>query len=138
MSKTLNEVFDLTPYIPADPKPVVVIDQPTDDFTKIDNDADMASENIKGLLDVGKTAIQQAASIAEDSEEPRAYEVLANMMKIMADMNSQLLDIHDKKKKIKGVAIPVPQGNTINNTAVFVGTTSEMLKNIKNGNNATD
>ena len=70
--------------------------------------------------------------VAKQSEHPRAFEVVGNLMKQLADVNQQLLDIHLQKQKLdapkKGV------GDKVTNNAIFVGSTAELNKLIKNMN----
>ena len=104
----------------------------------VDSDAEIASANLKKLIVLGQDAAERAAAVAEESESPRAYEVLSTLLKTMSDMNIQMLDIHEKKKKIKtSVDQPPAQGGTVNNTSVFVGTTAglmELLEQHRKGN----
>ena len=98
-------------------------------INSVDSDAEIASANLKKLIDLGQDAAERAAAVAEESESPRAYEVLSTLLKTMSDMNIQMLDIHEKKKKIKtSVDQPPAQGGTVNNTSVFVGTTAGLME----------
>ena len=125
MSKKISEVFDVEP---VDNKPQLPQVSNHDD-TNIVDDAELARRNIRGMLDVGNRALENAYEVAIQSESPRAYEVLSNMLKTMADINSQLLDVHEKKKKALGINKPQEQAqpNTVNNIA-FVGTTNDLNK----------
>jgi hypothetical protein len=70
--------------------------------------------------------------VADESEHPRAYEVVATLMKTMADLNKDLLDIQKKKRDLVGKEV-VPSDGSINvDKAVFVGSTSDLIKLIKN------
>ncbi len=98
-------------------------------INSVDSDAEIASANLKKLIGLGQDAAERAAAVAEESESPRAYEVLSTLLKTMSDMNIQMLDIHEKKKKIKtSVDQPPAQGGTVNNTSVFVGTTAGLME----------
>lgn len=123
----LNDVFDVDA---TESKLPVTIERKAiaEEQIDVDSDAQLASRNLKILIELGQTAAQRASEVAEDSEEPRAYEVLGNLLKTMSDMNIQLLDIHEKKRKIKGAAPSDQQNNTVNNTAVFVGTTAGLME----------
>ena len=113
-------------------------DTTSPNINSVDSDAEIASANLKKLIDLGQDAAERAAAVAEESESPRAYEVLSTLLKTMSDMNIQMLDIHEKKKKIKtSVDQPPAQGGTVNNTSVFVGTTAglmELLEQHRKGN----
>jgi hypothetical protein len=125
MSKKISEVFDVEP-VPMDRVILPTISEDDKDST-VSTDAELARTNIKGLLNLGNRAIESALEIAIQSETPRSYEVLATMLKTVSDMNSQLLDVHEKKRKIleKSTEKNIPTANVTNNVA-FIGTTSEM------------
>lgn len=136
---TLDDVFDvetrevsITPNLTTPPSTIKV-----DDVT-VESDAALASKNLKKLIELGQDAAERAATVAEESESPRAYEVLSTLLKTMSDMNIQMLDIHEKKKKIKTNVDQIPSsGGTVNNTSVFVGTTAglmELLEQHRKGN----
>jgi len=125
MSKKISEVFDVEP-VPMDRVTLPKI-QEDDKDSNVSSDAELARTNIKGLLNLGNRAIESALEIAIQSETPRSYEVLATMLKTVSDMNSQLLDVHEKKRKIleKSPEKNIQTANVTNNVA-FIGTTSEM------------
>lgn len=124
----LDDVFDVeTREVVSSPN-VLPATINTED-NSVDSDAAIASTNLKKLIVLGQDAAERAAAVAEESESPRAYEVLSTLLKTMSDMNIQMLDIHEKKKKIKtSVDQPATQGGTVNNTSVFVGTTAGLME----------
>ena len=135
----LDDVFDvetrevsITPNVTTSPSTIKV------DDVSVESDAALASKNLKKLIELGQDAAERAATVAEESESPRAYEVLSTLLKTMSDMNIQMLDIHEKKKKIKTNVDQNPSsGGTVNNTSVFVGTTAglmELLDQHRKGN----
>lgn len=66
--------------------------------------------------------------VATESDSPRAYEVLTNMMKTLSEMNKDLIDIHDKLTDAESKKVTIK--NTTNNS-IYVGSTSE-LQNLIN------
>jgi len=91
----------------------------------LDNDIKFARQNYYDILVKGSEAMEEMMEVARATEHPRAFEVLSNMMKTMADVNGNLLDLHKKSKDIKKedkAALPPP---TTNNN-VFVGSTAEL------------
>lgn len=98
---------------------------------KIEDDYDHARNNLRDLLLDGKVALQTALSVAQQSEHPRAIEVVGNLMKQLADINQQLLDLHQQKQKLDG---PKESSKKVTNNAIFVGSTAELTKMIKNMN----
>jgi hypothetical protein len=69
--------------------------------------------------------------VAKASEHPRAYEVVATIMKTLIDSNKELVAMSSKKVKDDEI---VPESNkpVTNNTAIFVGSTTELQKYINN------
>lgn len=86
-----------------------------------DQDKRYAKQNLKELIDTSMDAFNKLCQIANASEHPRAFEVLAKMMDSIASTNLQLLEIEkeEAKKKEKDSA------KTVNNT-MFIGTTEQM------------
>jgi len=127
MSKKISEIFDVEPVRSDINLPQVSSEISPGDQGVLD-DADLARSNIRQMLDVGNRALENAYEVAVQSESPRAYEVLSTMLKTMADMNSQLIDIHEKKKKaLSKVETPTEGPKSVTNVA-FVGTTSDLNK----------
>lgn len=96
----------------------------------IEDDADYARKNLRSLIEKGNTAVDNIIEIARQSEHPRAFEVAAGMLKNLADMNKDLLEIQKRKRDLS------PQdmsgAKTVNvDKAVFVGSTAELVKMLK-------
>ena len=100
---------------------------------KIESDYDKTRGNLHELLSKGQDALEYALTVAKQSEHPRAFEVVGNLIKQLADVNQQLLDIHQQKQKLDGPKSESANKIT-NNNAIFVGSTTELAKMIKNMN----
>jgi hypothetical protein len=127
LNKNLSEIFDIEPVeevTQIQTMPVVV---ETSDV--VETDSNYARENIKTLIDTGNKALNDLAYVANQSESPRAYEVLANMMKNLTEMNKDLLQLQKTKRELAPQS-EVSKGVSIDK-AVFVGSTTELLKMIK-------
>lgn len=118
----LSEVLDVEPITIENE--VVVIEN------AIDDDAEYARVNIRALITKGNLAMDNLLHVAKESEHPRAYEVAANMLKNLADMNKDLMEIQKRKKDL----LPhETKSNSMNiDKAVFVGSTTELVKFLKN------
>jgi hypothetical protein len=128
----LSEVFDI-PSITKTTE-LEVIDNTTGEITKtpegkIEDDYDVTRNNLRALLVTGQEALMQALEVAKQSEHPRAFEVVGNLMKQLADVNQQLMDLHQQKAKLDA---PKGDSKVTNNNAIFVGSTAELNKLIKN------
>lgn len=130
VEKNLSEIFnvestEITPVIKAEVVSVETKANPEEDFS-------FARNNIKDLIKKGDVAIDNLLQVASASEHPRAYEVAAGLIKTMADLNKDLLDIHKKKNELTG---ETTSQKTVIDKAVFVGSTSDLVKLIKGKNN---
>ncbi|NBP55002.1 terminase [bacterium] len=98
----------------------------TDSKTKVNNDFNTSRSNLHNLLERGEEALIHALEIAKQSEHPRAFEVVGNMIKQLADVNQQLMDLHNQQKKIEEPTSS--SGKQITNNSIFVGSTAELNK----------
>jgi len=91
------------------------------------NDFEYARQVYHDILAKGSQAMDEMIGVATATEHPRAFEVLSTMMKTLADVNGNLLDLHKKKKDFdksdEPAALP---GATTNN--VFFGSTADLQK----------
>lgn len=94
-------------------------------------DYEKSRNNLHTLLEQGKDALIYALEVAKQSEHPRAFEVVGGLMKQLADINHQLLDLSEKRQKLEAKDKNETKQVT-NNTAVFVGSTTDLNKMIKN------
>jgi multidrug efflux pump subunit AcrB len=93
----------------------------------VENDFDTARNNLHKLLNQGQDALFHALEIAKQSEHPRAFEVVGNLMKQLADTNEQLLKLSEKKQKLDNpVSAKGQDPKQVTNNAIFVGSTSEL------------
>lgn len=101
----------------------------TDSDGNINNDFEYARQTYHDILSKGSAALDDMMEVARATEHPRAFEVLSTMMKTLADVNGNLLDLHKKKKDIRTksgpAALPAP-GVTNNN--LFVGSTTDLQR----------
>jgi hypothetical protein len=132
IDEKLSEVFDIDSIEPVSKFEIEPVDQilpeSFNDMNVIESDTDYARKNIRGLIEKGNKAMDSLLNVAAESEHPRAYEVAANMLKSLADMNKDLLDLQKKKRDLQ----PRDTNSKINvEKAVFVGSTKELLKALK-------
>jgi hypothetical protein len=127
LNKNLSEIFDIEPVEETPPVQTMPVVVETSDV--VETDSNYARENIKTLIDTGNKALNDLAYVANQSESPRAYEVLANMMKNLTEMNKDLLQLQKTKRELAPQS-EVAKGVNIDK-AVFVGSTTELLKMIK-------
>ena len=100
----------------------------TDDISK---DYDYTRGNLYSLIEKGQEAINGIMEVAGETASPRAYEVAGQLIKSVADTTDKLADLH---KKVKDIEADNPKTqNTVTNNALFVGSTSELSKMLKDG-----
>ena len=107
-------------------------------INEIEKDYDYTRGNLYSLIEKGQEAINGIMEVAGESASPRAYEVAGQIIKSVADTTDKLMEL---QKKIKDVDEDKKQSpNTVTNNALFVGSTSELSKMLKQGilNNKED
>jgi len=93
-----------------------------------DVDYNFIRGNLKELVDKGNEALDGILELAQESEHPRAYEVVGQLIKTLADANKDIMDLQKNVKSVKGISGKGP--NKVTN-ALFVGSTHDLQKMIK-------
>ena len=101
-----------------------------DDKDNVKSDYDYSRETYYDLLEKGREAMEDMIHVARESEHPRAYEVLSNMIKNLSDVNDKLMDLNKKNKEM--TQQPKQVENQQNN--FFVGSTADLQKMLQNEN----
>ena len=97
----------------------------------VEKDYDYTRGNLYSLIEKGQEAINGIMEVAGETASPRAYEVAGQLIKSVADSTDKLADLH---KKVKDIEADNPKTqNTVTNNALFVGSTSELSKMLKDG-----
>ena len=94
---------------------------------KIKSDYEYSRETYYELLEKGKDSLETMMQVARESEHPRAFEVLSNMIKNLSDVNDKLMDLNKKNKDMEEPLKKVEQQQ--NN--IFLGSTSDLQKLLK-------
>lgn len=105
---TKSKITDLTPRVVTD-------------------DYEFARSNLYDLIGKGTNALEDIMDVAKQSESPRAFEVVTNLLKTMVDANKDLLDLAKKQRDLRDE--DTPKKSVTNN--LFVGSSAELLKIIK-------
>lgn len=132
IDKNLSDIFDIDPITPTnviEVKKTAVVE--IKDST-IEDDVEFARQNIKKLINKGGVAFDNLLLVANESEQPRAYEVVATLIKNLSDLNKDLLELQKRKKDLQGSDDKKQSGNVNVDKAVFVGSTTELVKFLKN------
>ena len=99
-----------------------------DDVTK---DYEYTRGNLYSIIEKGQEAINGILELAQESEMPRAYEVAGQLIKSVSDATDKLMDLQKKLKDVEEEK--VQKGPSTVNNALFVGSTAELGKLLKNG-----
>ena len=124
----IDEILEITSLVPtSEIKPEsttrVIPQNGKDD----DIDYNYARENYYNLIERNQDAVEEMLEIAKQSEHPRAFEVVGQLIKSGLDANKELMALHKTKKELS-----VERGTqTLVNNAVFVGSTAELQKLLK-------
>ncbi len=84
-------------------------------------------ENIKEVIDYSKEAIDGILKVASESDSPRAYEVVSQLLKTATEANKDLLDIHKQMKTLEAEE----GAKNVTNNAFFVGSTKELQELVR-------
>ena len=141
MKNNLDDAFNITPteveVDQTEVKEPVGIQKPPrltqDDVTK---DYEYTRGNLYSIIEKGQEAINGILELAQDSEMPRAYEVAGQLIKSVSDATDKLMDLQKKLKDVNEEQVSKGP-NTVNN-ALFVGSTAELAKLLKNGAKEVD
>jgi hypothetical protein len=94
-------------------------------------DYEYSRAQLYNLVEKGQEAINGILDVCQDSQHPRAYEVAGQLIKSVADTTDKLLDL---QKKMVDLEQPTGNGPKTVNNSVFIGSTADLQKIIKQGN----
>lgn len=124
IDEALNIEVSKTPKI----NPVKKEDSSDNDVTK---DYDYTRANLYSLIEKGQETLNGIMELAGDSASPRAFEVAGQIIKSVADTTDKLMDLQKKVKEVEEEKTKTT--NNVTNNALFVGSTSELSKMLKQG-----
>jgi len=123
MNDPISKALDLPPLEMA----TLPVEKKEADFV---DDYEYARGNLINIIEKGNEALDGILNVADQSQHPRGYEVAANLIKTMSEVNKDLLELSKKRQDLEGVNA---KPNTVNNN-LFVGSTAELQKLIKQQN----
>ena len=97
----------------------------------IEDDYDFSRDQYYKLVEKGEEAIDLMMDLARESEHPRAFEVLAGMIKTNAEIADRLMDLQKKKKDVNKESLPTTPQLGVTNNNLFVGSTKDLAKMIE-------
>lgn len=135
----MSEIFDVVPTI--EPKrEIVTVEEKQTEFGSparleedLDQDYEESRKVLKDLVNKGNQAIDHLLAIASESEHPRAFEVVATLIKNTAEANEKLMIMQKTMRDLKNIKRTTSSVTV--DKAIFVGSTSELNKLIRARNN---
>jgi hypothetical protein len=132
IDEKLNDILDVDAstgevIVPKKDTPIA----PVSNTSIIDDDYEYARKNLRGLIENGKEVMENIIYVAKESESPRSYEVVGQLIKTLAETNKDLLDLAKKSKDLKSNKDETQNSGTQIQNALFVGSTAELQKLIK-------
>lgn len=134
-----DPIADALDIKPLEPKQELIAAGPKkeiDNDQKLENDFMYARENLYNVIERGTDALNGIVDLAQQSQQPRSYEVVADLVRTLSAANKDLLEIQQKMKNMQ----PKDEGPSKVTNNLFVGSTNELTallkgkaRDIKNG-----
>jgi methylmalonyl-CoA mutase N-terminal domain/subunit len=128
ISKSLNTETSIVEAQVENSEIVNITHTKPEDLTK---DYEYTRANLYSLIEKGQEALNGIMELAAESDSPRAYEVAGQIIKSVGDTTDKLLDLQKKLKEIEEDNTKTT--NNVTNNALFVGSTAELSKLLKQG-----
>ena len=137
MAKSFNKISDSlnteTDIVDITPKESEVVPIVTDErIEQAKKDYEYTRGNLYSLIEKGQESLNGIMDLAQESDSPRAYEVAGQIIKSVADTTDKLIDLQKKMKELNKEEDSGPK--SITNNSLFVGSTAELAKFLKNQN----
>jgi|TARA_B100001094_G_scaffold197658_1_gene191701 hypothetical protein len=128
---TLNDEFNVKGDIVQSEVVSAKIEKVKETSDDIKKDYNYTRGNLYSIIEKGQEAINGILELAQESEMPRAYEVAGQLIKNVADATDKLMDLQKKLKDVEEEK--QSRGPSTVNNALFVGSTAELAKMLKQG-----
>ena len=99
--------------------------------TEVNKDYDYTRANLYSLIEKGQESLNGIMEVAGETASPRAYEVAGQILKSVADTTDKLMELQKKVREVDEEMNKTT--NNVTNNAVFVGSTTELSKMLKDG-----
>ena len=129
--ENIDKALNIETSIVEVEKPAEKIDIIPSNPDDIKKDYEYTRANLYSLIEKGQEAINGIMELAGEGGSPRAYEVAGQLIKSVADTTDKLIDLQKKLKDVEEDTVKTT--SNVTNNAVFVGSTSELQKLLKQG-----
>ena len=126
IDKNLDNILEIAEKLPKITRGVPPRVMPEINGVEEDTDFRYTRENLYNLLERGQDAVEELLEIAKQSEHPRAFEVVGQLIGKLTETNKELMGLHKTKKDLS-----TEKGPTNVTNALFVGSTSDLQKMLK-------
>ena len=126
IDKNLDNILEIAENLPKVTRGVPPRVMPEINGVEEDTDFKYTRENLYNLLERGQDAVEELLEIAKQSEHPRAFEVVGQLIGKLTETNKELMGLHKTKKDLS-----TEKGPTNVTNALFVGSTSDLQKMLK-------
>ena len=128
----LNDAFNVeSEIVSQEPKQIEKVEKAASSIEDVKKDYEYTRGNLYSIIEKGQEAINGILELAQESEMPRAYEVAGQLIKNVADATDKLMDLQKKLKDVEEET--KSKGPSTVNNALFVGSTADLAKMLKNG-----
>jgi len=131
LDETFNVEETMKPVVEVES---VEVESSIDKFEKVSEDIrkdyEYSRGNLYSIIEKGQEALNGVIELAQETELPRAYEVAGQLIKSVSDATEKLIDLQKKLKDIQ--SDDKKKGPTsVTNNALFIGSTAELSKLLK-------
>ena len=126
IDKNLDNILEIAENLPKVTRGAPPKVMPEINGMEEDTDFRYTRENLYNLLERGQDAVEELLEIAKQSEHPRAFEVVGQLIGKLTETNKELMGLHKTKKELS-----TEKGPTNVTNALFVGSTSDLQKMLK-------
>ena len=129
-NENLDELFDITDEITTEVVEVEegeLMPENSERAEEVNSDYQYTRSNYYDLIEKGTSAIESSLQIAQQGQHPRAYEVTAQLLKNVGELNKDLMELQITVDKLKGTSKP----SKVTNNTMFVGSTKELQQMLK-------
>ena len=133
-SKALSDIFDVELTNTDKSIEVLKIEATNNSIDSLETQRNYVKKNIVSLIEKGNQAMDEMMAVAKSTEDGKDYKVVIEMVKVLVDTNTQLLDVEVVHKPKEIESDDSPTTAIQNNTTVFVGSTADLLKSLKSSN----
>jgi glycine cleavage system H lipoate-binding protein len=130
-NKSLSDIFDVELTNTDKSLDQLKIAATVESIDTLETQREYVKKNIIELIEKGNLALDEMLTIAKSTEAGKDYMVATGMIKTLVETNTTLLDCEVAHKTTLNTPLTNNAEQITNNTAVFVGSTSELSKYLK-------